>query len=183
MSSKELRANERIRVREVRLIDDEGGQRGIVPTVEALNLARERGLDLVEVAPNSNPPVCKLLDYGKYKFEQEKKQRESRKKQKQLKLKEVRMQPKIEHHDLEFKTKNIRKFLDEGQKVKVTIRFRGRELAHTELGRDVLNRILDLLGNDCHVDKPPAMEGRFMSMIVSSSGKKQPQAEPEVQSS
>ncbi len=183
MSSKELRANERIRVREVRLIDDEGGQRGIVPTVEALSLAREKGLDLVEVAPNSNPPVCKLLDYGKYKFEQEKKQRESRKKQKQLKLKEVRMQPKIENHDLEFKTKNIRKFLDEGQKVKVTIRFRGRELAHTELGRDVLNRILDLLGNDCHVDKAPAMEGRFMSMIVSSSGKKQGQAEVEAQSS
>ncbi len=166
MASQDLRVNERIRVREVRLIDDEGTQLGIVPTPEAKNMAKERGLDLVEVAPQASPPVCKLLDYGKYKFEQEKKTRESKKKQKQLQLKEIRMQPKIESHDLKFKTKHIRQFLDEGNKVKVTVRFRGREMAHTELGRDVLDRILAELGEGYHVDRKPSMEGRFMSMIV-----------------
>lgn len=166
MASQDLRVNERIRVREVRLIDDQGNQLGIVPTPEAMNMAKERGLDLVEVAPQANPPVCKLLDYGKYKFEQEKKSRESKKKQKQLRLKEIRMQPKIESHDLKFKTKHIREFLDEGNKVKVTVRFRGREMAHTELGRDVLDRILVELGEGYHVDRKPSMEGRFMSMIV-----------------
>jgi translation initiation factor IF-3 len=164
--------NERIRVREVRLIDDQGNQLGIVPTPEAMNMAKERGLDLVEVAPQANPPVCKLLDYGKYKFEQEKKNRESKKKQKQLRMKEIRMQPKIESHDLQFKTKHIREFLDEGNKVKVTVRFRGREMAHTELGRDVLDRILELLGEGYQVERKPAMEGRFMSMIVGPSAKK-----------
>ena len=166
MASQDLRVNERIRVREVRLIDDEGTQLGIVPTPEARNMAKERGLDLVEVAPQASPPVCKLLDYGKYKFEQEKKTRESKKKQKQLQLKEIRMQPKIESHDMKFKTKHIRQFLDEGNKVKVTVRFRGREMAHTELGRDVLDRILAELGEGYHVDRKPSMEGRFMSMIV-----------------
>jgi len=166
LASQDLRVNERIRVREVRLIDDEGTQLGIVPTPEAKNMAKERGLDLVEVAPQASPPVCKLLDYGKYKFEQEKKTRESKKKQKQLQLKEIRMQPKIESHDLKFKTKHIRQFLDEGNKVKVTVRFRGREMAHTELGRDVLDRILAELGEGYHVDRKPSMEGRFMSMIV-----------------
>ncbi len=172
MASQDLRVNERIRVREVRLIDDEGNQLGIVPTPEAMNMAKERGIDLVEVAPQANPPVCKLLDYGKYKFEQEKKNRESKKKQKQLRMKEIRMQPKIESHDMQFKTKHIREFLDEGNKVKVTVRFRGREMAHTELGRDVLNRILELLGEEYQVERKPAMEGRFMSMIVGPSAKK-----------
>ena len=167
MAGKEQRINERIKVREVRLIDAEGKQRGIIPTIEALNIARDRGLDLVEVSPNARPPVCKLLDYGKYKFEQEKKFKESKKKQKQVKLKEIRMQPKIEEHDLSFKTKHIRQFLQEGYKVKVTVRFRGRELAHTELGLDVLNRVLELLEDAFVVDKPPKMEGRLMSMFVS----------------
>lgn len=172
-SGKDLRTNEKIRVREVRLIDDEGNQKGILPTIEALKMAQDRGLDLVEVAPNARPPVCKLIDYGKYKFEQEKKNRESKKKQKVVKLKEVRMQPKIETHDLEFKTKHIRDFLEGGNKVKVTIRFRGREMAHTELGRDVLVKIMDLLGEDCfNLDKSPMMEGRFMSMILSPKSKK-----------
>jgi translation initiation factor IF-3 len=177
LATKELRINKMIRVREVRLIDDEGEQQGIIPTIEALNLARERGLDLVEVAPNSNPPVCKILDYGKYKFELEKKNRESKKRQKLVKMKEIRMQPKIEDHDLQFKTKHIREFLDEGNKVKVTIRFRGRELAHTDRGRVLLNKILDLLG-DHNLDRPPAMEGRFMSMIVSPSGRKKSDDKP-----
>lgn len=171
LAKQDLRTNEAIRVREVRLIGSEGEQLGIVPTLEALQMAREQDVDLVEVAPQAKPPVCKLLDYGKFKFEQEKNARESRKKQKLLKLKEVRMQPKIESHDLEFKTKHIKDFLEQGSKVKVTIRFRGRELAHTELGRDVLEKILDMLDTPYNVDRRPAMEGRFMSMILSPSGK------------
>jgi len=172
LASKDLRVNRQIRVREVRLIDDQGEQKGIVPTMEALDMAKEVGLDLVEVAPQANPPVCKILDYGKYKFDQEKKKKEAKKKQKQIKLKEIRMQPKIEEHDLDFKTKHIREFLDEGNKVKVTIRFRGRELAHTELGKDVLDNILDRLEGDYSLDRSPAMEGRFMFMILSPKSKK-----------
>ncbi|WP_319561808.1 translation initiation factor IF-3 [Marispirochaeta sp.] len=166
MAVKDLRINEQIRVREVRLIDGDGEQRGVLPVTEAIQLAQDAGLDLVEIAPNANPPVCKILDYGKYKFEQEKRNRESKKKQKLLKMKEIRMQPKIEKHDMEFKAKHIRTFLEEGNKVKVTVRFRGRELAHTELGRVVLEKILELLGDSFIVDRPPAMEGRFMSMIL-----------------
>ena len=172
MASKEFRINEGIRVREVRLIDENGGQLGIVPTTEALNKAREAGLDLIEVAPNANPPVCKILDYGKYKFDQEKRMKEAKKNQKQIKMKEIRMQPKIEEHDLNFKTKHIQEFLEEGNKVKVTIRFRGRELAHTELGKDVLDKIAEKLDIGFSVDKKPAMEGRYMSMILSPKSKK-----------
>ena len=172
MATKDLRINNLIRVREVRLIDDEGNQIGVVPTPEAKEMAEERGLDLVEIAPNSVPPVCKILDYGKYKFELEKKNRENKKKQKLMELKEIRMQPKIDKHDLQFKTKHVQEFLDRGAKVKVTIRFRGRELAHTDRGRDVLHRVLDMLERDVIVDRSPAMEGRFMSMIISPKGKK-----------
>ena len=169
---RDLRINDRIRVREVRLIDGEGGQRGIVATPEAMKIAEESGLDLVEVSPNAQPPVCKLLDYGKYKYEQEKKLKESRKKAAQTRNKEVRMQPKIDIHDLKFKTKHIQAFLDEGSKVKVTIRFRGRELAHTELGRVVLNKVMGLLEIPFNVDRSPRMEGRFMSMYLSPKAKK-----------
>ena len=161
------RINERIRVREVRLIDDQGGQLGIIPTVDALRMARERDLDLVEIAPNANPPVCKILDFGRYRFEQEKKLRDSKKKQKVLKLKEIRMQPKIGPGDLDTKAKHIQEFLDEGDKVKVTIRFRGRELAHTELGFDVLKEVLKRLTSAYVIEKPAAMEGKFMSMTIS----------------
>lgn len=171
MAQKELRINKRIQVREVRLIDHEGNQRGIIPTAEALDLAREADMDLVEVSPNANPPVCKLLDYGKYKFEQEKRLKESRKKTKTIKLKEIRMQPRIEKHDLQFKTKHIKEFLAEGFKVKVTIRFRGRELAHTELGKDKLDQVLELLEDSYKIESPPKMEGRFMSMFLSSQSK------------
>jgi translation initiation factor IF-3 len=164
--------NERIRVREVRLIGDDGEQKGIVPTSEAMEMAREAGHDLVEVAPQAKPPVCRIMDYGKYKFDQEKKERENKKKQKQTQLKEIRMQPKIEPHDLQFKSKHIREFLEQGHKVKVTVRFRGREMAHTERGRVVLNNILDLLEDSYSVDRNPAMEGRFMSMILSPNIKK-----------
>ena len=167
-----LRINEQIRVREVRLIDENGEQKGIVPTLEALKLAREQGLDLVEVAPQANPPACKILDYGKYRFEMEKKLRESKKKQKLQELKEIRMQPKIDDHDLDFKSKHVKEFLADGDKVKVTIRFRGRELAHTELGLVVLKDVLSKLGDDYVIEKQPAMEGRFMSMTLAPKAKK-----------
>jgi len=152
--NKGLRVNEQIRVREVRLIDDEGEQKGIVPTLEALKLAREKELDLVEIAPTANPPVCKILDYGKYRFEMEKKLRDSKKKQKLLKLKEIRMQPKIGSGDLDFKSKHVKEFLAEGNKVKVTVRFRGRELAHTELGLVVLDEVLKRLDEEYVLEKP-----------------------------
>jgi translation initiation factor IF-3 len=169
---KGLRINEQIRVREIRLIDDEGGQNGIMSTSEAFKLAKERELDLVEVSPNANPPVCKILNYGKYRFEQEKKLRDSRKNQKALKIKEIRMQPKIGPGDLDTKAKHVQEFLDEGDKVKVTIRFRGRELAHTELGHDVLNEVLKRLTEGSYVvEKPAAMEGRFMSMTINAKAK------------
>jgi len=170
--NKGLRINEQIRVREVRLIDDTGAQKGIVSTLEALRMAQDVNLDLVEVAPQADPPVCKILDYGKYRFELEKKLRDSKKKQKLQVLKEIRMQPKINDHDLSFKARHIQEFLDDGDKVKVTIRFRGRELAHTELGLDVLNSVLAKLGGDLTVEKSPAMEGRTMSMTLAPKSKK-----------
>lgn len=166
-----LRVNEMIRVREVRLIDDEGNQKGIVPTMEALKMAKEKDLNLVEVSPNANPPVCKILDFGKYRFEQEKKLRESKKNQKVLKLKEIRMQPKIGSGDLDTKAKHVQEFLNEGSKVKVTIRFRGRELAHTELGYDVLQEVLKRLTSAYVVEKQPAMDGKTMSMTISAKAK------------
>ena len=170
-NNKGQRINEMIRVREVRLIDDEGNQKGIVPTLEALKLAKEKDLDLVEVSPNANPPVCKILDFGKYRFEQEKKLRESKKNQKVLKLKEIRMQPKIGPGDLDTKAKHVQEFLDEDDKVKVTIRFRGRELAHTELGYDVLNEVLKRLTSAYVMEKQPAMDGKTMSMTISAKAK------------
>jgi translation initiation factor IF-3 len=171
LADKDLRINEQIRVREVRLIRDDGEQQ-VLSTAEAFAMAREQGLDLVEVAPQAVPPVVKIMDYGKFKFENEKKVRDSKKKQKLLKLKEIRMQPKIDEHDLDFKSKHVREFLAEGNKVKVTIRFRGRELAHTELGLDVLKDVLQRIEGDYVMDKPPAMEGRFMSMVLSPKSKK-----------
>jgi translation initiation factor IF-3 len=171
LADKDLRINEQIRVREVRLISDDGEQQ-IVSTVEALEMARNQDLDLVEVAPQASPPVCKILNYGKYRFENEKKAREAKTNQKIVKLKEIRMQPKIDDHDLDFKSKHVLEFLGEGNKVKVTIRFRGRELAHTELGLDVLNDVLKRIEGSYIMDKPPAMEGRTMSMILSPKTKK-----------
>jgi len=164
--NKNLRTNDQIRVREVRLIDDAGEQKGVLPTAEALRMAKELGLDLVEIAPQSIPPVCKILDYGKFKFEQEKKLKDNRKHQKIVKIKEVRMQPKIDDHDLDFKSKHVRGFLLEGNKVKVTIRFRGRELAHTEIGEEVLKSVLTKIEGLYVMESPPRMEGRFMSMML-----------------
>ena len=172
MSDKDLRINEQIRVREVRLIRDDGERQGIMSTLEALEIARELDLDLVEVAPQAVPPVVKILNYGKFKFENEKRVRDSKKKQKLLKLKEIRMQPKIDDHDLDFKSKHVKEFLADGNKVKVTVRFRGRELAHTELGLDVLKDVLARIEGCYVMDKQPAMEGRFMSMVLSPKTKK-----------
>jgi translation initiation factor IF-3 len=155
-----------IRSQSVRVIDENGEQMGVLPTSEAIRLAQEKGLDLVEISPGADPPVCKILDFGKFRFEQGKKQRESKKKQKLVKLKEMRMQPKIDEHDLSFKVKHVREFLAEGCKVKVTVRFRGREMAHKELGKDVLDRVLLMLEDTFVLEAPPRMEGRFMSLMI-----------------
>lgn len=170
--NKSLRINGSIRVREVRLVDAVGQQCGVVPTPEALRMARDINLDLVEVAPQASPPVCKILDYGKYRFEMGKKLRDSKKRQRLQTLKEVRMQPKINDHDMAFKAKHIQRFLDEGDKVKVTIRFRGRELAHTDLGFNVLQNVLGRLVCGYSVEKQAAMEGRSMSMTLTQKSKK-----------
>lgn len=164
--NKELRINERIRAREVRVIGENSEQFGILPFYEAMRLAREHNVDLVEVAPNAVPPVCRLLDYGKYRFEQEKKEREARKNQRVALLKEIRMGPSTDEHDLETKSKQIQKFIQEGDKVKVTVRFRGRQMAHPQLGRQVLDRIVELLQGVASVERPALTEGRAMSMIL-----------------
>jgi len=135
---------------------------GIMPVTQALRLAEEEGLDLVEVAPNANPPVCKIMDYGKYKYELAKKEKSTKKKQVSMHVKEIRMRPKIEEHDYEFKTKHARKFLEAGNKVKATVIFRGRELAHQEFGRELLNRFIEDLSDIAKVVREPVMEGRQM---------------------
>ncbi len=170
MAIKELRINRQIRSKEVFVIDEEGNQKGVMSTFDAISLADSVGLDLVEVSPNANPPVCKILDYGKYRYEQEKRNREAKKNQTVVKLKEIRMQPKIDRHDMDFKTRAIADFLKEGNKVKVSVRFRGRELAHTDQGKRVLDTILEILGEKevlFNLDRPAQMEGRMMSLIVS----------------
>jgi translation initiation factor IF-3 len=136
-------------------------------TSDALALARQRGLDLVEVAPNEVPPVCKLMDYGKFRYEQTKKERDSRKSQKQIVVKEVRFSPKIDDHDIAYRTKMVKRFLDDGNKVKLTVKFKGRELAHPERGRDVLDQVQLTLGDHLLVEAPPRMEGKNMTMLVS----------------
>lgn len=167
---KELRVNKQIRSREVNVIDADGQHRGTMGFFDALRLAEESGLDLVEISPNARPPVCKVIDYDKFRYERRKRLKEAKKNQTVIKMREIRMQPKIDTNDLDIKTKAIGKFLDGGDKCKVTIRFRGRELAHTELGKDVLDKILSLLDEkeiDFNVDSRPRMEGRNMSMLLS----------------
>jgi translation initiation factor IF-3 len=163
---KEYRVNERIRTREVRLIDENNVQLGVVPIQQALAMARERGLDLVEVAPTAVPPVCRILDYGKFKYEQSKKEREARKHQKQVRVSEVRMRPKIDEHDVDFKARNVEKLLKEGDKVKVTIMFRGREVTHPQIGRALLDRVYDRVKDIAVMERPPALEGRNMVMVL-----------------
>ncbi len=158
--------NERIRVREVRLIDEDGQQVGIIPTREALMIARDRGLDLVEVGANANPPVCRLMDYGKYRYEQSRRDRENRKSQHVTKVKEVRVEPKIGEHDLETKGRQAERFLKSGDKVKLSVLFRGRSITHPELGRDLLQKLADQLGEVGVVEQGARMEGRTMTMYM-----------------
>ena len=172
MATKDLRINRQIRAREVFLIDESGNQRGVMGTFEALKIAEDAGLDLVEVSPMANPPVCKVLDYGKYRYEMEKKQKEAKKNQVVTKLKEVRMQSKIADNDINTKSKAIAEFLSEGTKVKVSIRFKGRTMTHPELGKDVLDTILvKLTEMECpfNLDKSAFMEGKMMSIMLSPS--------------
>ncbi|MEM9177105.1 MAG: translation initiation factor IF-3 [Myxococcota bacterium] len=160
----QTRVNERIRVREVRVIGADGEQLGVMPPEAALDIAREDGLDLVEVAANSRPPVCRIMDYGKFKYEQKKKG--ANKKTQSASLKEVKLRPGTDQHDLNFKLGNARKFLMAGDKVKVTVMFRGREMVHTYRGREQLNTVIEQLGPIAKVESTPRMEGRFMSMIL-----------------
>ncbi len=161
-----VRVNERIRISPVRLIGADGEQVGIVPIEQAQQAAEERGLDLVEVAPMARPPVVKVMDYGKYRFEQAKAARAAKKKQHIIHLKEVKYRPGISDHDFEFKTRHARKFLQDGNKVKLTMMFRGRQITHPELGRDVLNRACEELVDVAKVETEPKLEGRNMTMVL-----------------
>jgi translation initiation factor IF-3 len=161
-----VRINDRIRAREIRLIGAEGEQLGVMTPDEARSKADEEGLDLVEVAPNSSPPVCRIMDYGKYKYEEKKKRAAGKVKAHAATLKEVKLRPGTDQHDLEFKLKNARRFLVEGDKVKVTVMFRGREMVHRKLGYRQLERVREMLGEIATKESDPRMEGRFLSMIL-----------------
>ena len=161
------RVNEEISVMRVRLVDERGQMVGVVGRNEALDMAADAGLDLVEIAPNADPPVCKILDYGKFKYEEQKKKNEARKKQKIIEVKEIKLRPSIDDHDYAVKMRSMNTFIEEGDKVKVTMRFRGRELAHQELGMNVLMRVKDDLDGIAKVEQTPRMEGRQMTMVVS----------------
>ena len=158
--------NEQIRVDQVRLVGADGEMVGVVSTNQAQDMAREAGMDLVEVSPDAAPPVCKILDYGKYKYQQQKRASEARKKQKVVALKEIKLRPTIEQNDLDTKMKNVHKFLEAGDKVKFSLRFRGREMSHQDLGRELLNKIKDDLGDLVKIENHPRLEGRQMILIV-----------------
>jgi len=160
------RANRDIRVPKVQLIDDEGNNRGVVSIEDALAAAEEAGLDLIEIAPNSEPPVCKIGDLGKMKYQSQKKAAEARKKQKTIEIKEIKMRPNIDTHDYEVKMKAVRRFFEEGDKVKLTLRFRGREMAHMELGMQLLNRVREEVEEIAKVEAEPKLEGRQMMMVL-----------------
>ncbi|MFA5063061.1 MAG: translation initiation factor IF-3 [Candidatus Omnitrophota bacterium] len=161
-----VRINDRIRVPQVRLIGPDGNQLGIVVIQRALDLANQHELDLVEVAPSANPPVCRIVDYSKFKYDEEKKEREAKKHQKQGKLKEIRLKPNIDDHDFETKVKQAIAFLKKKDKVRVNLFFRGRQMEHIDLGRKVLDRFMKEVQTDGTVEKPPMMEGRIMSLVV-----------------
>ena len=163
----DLMINEEIRDREVRVVDQNGEQLGVMPIRQALEMAEEAQLDLVKIAPQARPPVCKIMDYGKYRFEQSKKEREFRKNQKVITVKEVRLSATIEDHDIDVKLKNAIKFLKDGNKVKATIRFRGRQITHSEIGRQVMTEFAEKIKEYGTVDKAPMIEGRNMSMFIS----------------
>jgi translation initiation factor IF-3 len=164
---KDIQVNHEIKAREVRLIGADGKQLGVMPLREALRYAQETNLDLVKIASNAKPPVCKVMDFGKYKYEQSKREKEARKNQKVINVKEIRMNPTIDEHDFQVRLKNTLKFLQEGNKVKVSIRFRGRQMAHTKLGEEVLNKMAENIKEYGIVERMPKMEGRSMIMILS----------------
>jgi translation initiation factor IF-3 len=159
--------NEQIRIPQLRVVDEEGEQLGVLERNEALDIARERGLDLVEVAPNARPPVCRIMDYGKFKYEESKKAKRAKQKQHQQRVKTVKFRPKTEEHDYSFKKKHIIEFLDEGAKVKVVVMFRGREMAHVELGERIIQRLLEDLQDVAMLDDDPKLEGRNLTLMVS----------------
>ncbi len=161
-----VRVNEQIRVPEVRLIGADGSQVGVMPIKEALALAEEAHLDLVEIAPQASPPVCRVMDYGKFKYQQSKKQQEARRRQTTIQVKEIKVRPKIEEHDMGFKLKNSRRFLAEGDKVKISVIFRGREIAHPDRGYRILAQMAEALADVGGVEQQPKLEGRNLSMIV-----------------
>jgi translation initiation factor IF-3 len=158
--------NRDIRAPEVRVIDPEGKQLGILAVREAIRIAEERGLDLVEVAPNSQPPVCRIMNYGKYKYQQSKRTQEARKHQTVIRIKEVKVRPRTEEHDFQFKLRHVKRFLDEGNKVKISILFRGREIAHPEFGKELLNRFVEGVKDMMVIEQSPRLEGRNMVMIM-----------------
>ncbi len=164
--------NEDIRDKEVRLVSATGEQLGILPLAEAMAKAEEANLDLVKISPNADPPVCKLMDYGKYRFEQSKREKEAKKNQRVVEIKEVRMSPSIDVNDFNVKLRNAQKFLGEGDRVKVSVRFRGREMAHTEIGRDLLLKFAEQCADIAAMDKDPKLEGRFMSIVLTAKAAK-----------
>ncbi|MBD0305290.1 MAG: translation initiation factor IF-3 [Nitrospiraceae bacterium] len=161
-----LRVNREIRIREVRVIGPEGEQLGILPTPDAFRKAQELGYDLVEVAPNSQPPVCRIMDYGKYKYELQKKEHQSRRHQKSTQVKEIKLRPRTDKHDLDIKIRQIKEFLSDGNKTKVTVTFRGREMANQEMGRAMMNSVVEQLADAGSIEYAPRMEGRSLIMIV-----------------
>ncbi len=164
--AKEVNINWDIRAPEVRVIDSGGKQVGVLPLKEAMRIAVEQELDLVEVAPNSNPPVCRIMNYGKYKYQQSKRIQEARKHQTIVQVKEVKVRPRTEEHDFQFKLRHVKRFLSEGNKVKISMLFRGREIAHPEFGKDLLNRFLEEVKDLTVLEQPPRLEGRNMVMIL-----------------
>ncbi|MFK4766178.1 MULTISPECIES: translation initiation factor IF-3 [Desulfobaculum] len=174
MASAAIRArcNRQIRAREVRLIGADGEQAGVLPTDEALRMAQELGLDLVEVAPNAKPPVCKIMDFGKYKYEQQKKLQAARKKQSVVQIKEIKVRPKTDEHDFNTKLKHVRRFLEAGDRVKVTVFFRGREIVHKDRGLMMLERMVEAVSDIARVEQQPRSEGRVMSLLVAPLAKK-----------
>ena len=168
--AKEVAINWDIRAPEVRVIDPDGKQVGVLSVKEAIRIAEERGLDLVEVAPNSQPPVCRIMNYGKYKYQQSKRTQEARKHQTVIRIKEVKVRPRTEEHDFQFKLRHVKRFLDEGNKVKISILFRGREIAHPEFGKEVLNRFIEGVKDVMVIEQSPRLEGRNMVMIMAPKG-------------
>lgn len=173
ISSKELQINEEIHDKELRIIGSDGAQLGIMSANEALNLAAEKNLDLVKIAPQSKPPVCKIMDYGKYRFEQAKREKEARKKQHVIDIKEVRLSLNIDTHDFNTKLNNALKFIAKGDKVKVSIRFRGREMGHPEIGYDTMKRFAEACSEAANIEKPAKLEGRNMLMFLAPKSLKQ----------